>query len=322
MCATLRPPATCSRWAEAPLNEASQILLRMREMAVAAANSHLQDSQRDILNSELNQLRVGIDRMLEATRYNNDALLAGQPAVSGQISTAITDKIDTGVTKVQLSGADTGNYTFGDSNQDNTITLGNGVVSQTLDLSTPLDNGRVATGTKLVANFDHLGIQVTLSGAGFPSEGEYVAGDLAGKTLVVEQGKSRHFQIAPTSDAQKQLSFELPDLRIPGAALDLDSISISSQLGARESLAKIDSAIEQLSNERGKIGALRNRLSYSISFSENEIESIRSSESALRDSDIALETSNLSRAQILSRTSTAMLTQAFVNSRRALQLLN
>ena len=157
--------------AEAPLNEASQILLRMREMAVAAANSHLQDSQRDILNSELNQLRVGIDRMLEATRYNNDALLAGQPAVSGQISTAITDKIDTGVTKVQLSGADTGNYTFGDSNQDNTITLGNGVVSQTLDLSTPLDNGRVATGTKLVANFDHLGIQVTLSGAGFPSEG-------------------------------------------------------------------------------------------------------------------------------------------------------
>jgi len=306
--------------AETPLNEASQILLRMREMAVAAANSHLQDSQRDTLNSELNQLRAGIDRMLQATRYNNDALLAGQPAVSGQASTAITDKIDTGVTKVQLSGADKGTYTFVDSNLDNKITLGNGVVTQTIDLSTPLDNGRVATGTKLVANFDRLGIQVTLSGAGIPS-GDYVSGDLAGKTLVVEEGESKHFQIAPTNDAQKQLTFELPDLRAPGAALDLDSISLSSQLSARESLAKIDSAIEQLSNERGKIGAMQNRLSYSIQFSENEIESIQASESALRDSDIALETSNLSKAQILSQTSTAMLTQAFDNSRRALQLL-
>ena len=321
MFATLKLPVTCLQVAEAPLSEASQILLRMREMAVAAANSHLQDNQRDVLNSELNQLRVGIDRMLEATRYNNDALLAGQPTVSGQESTAITDKIDTGVTKVQLSGADKGTYTFVDSNLDNKITLGNGVVTQTIDLSTPLDNDRVATGTNLIANFDRLGIQVTLSGAGLPS-GDYISGDLAGKTLVVEEGKSKHFQIAPTSDAQKQLTFELPDLRAPGAALDLDSISISSQLSARESLAKIDSAIEQLSNERGKIGAMRNRLGYSIQFSENEIESIRASESTLRDSDIAIETSNLSKAQILSRTSTAMLTQAFANSRRALELLS
>ncbi len=308
--------------AEAPLSEASQILLRMREMAVAASNAHLQDSQRDILNSELNQLRVGINRMIEATRYNNDAILTGQPEVSGQASTAITDKLDTGVTKVQLSGADAGTYTFVDSGLDNTITLGNGVVTQTIDLSTPLDNGRVAAGTNVVANFNHLGIQVTLSGTGFPAEGDYVSGDLDGKTVVVEQGNNRHFQIAPTNDAQKQLTIVLPDLRAPGAALDLDSISISSQLSARESLAKIDSAIEQLSDARGEIGAMRNRLGHSIDFSENEIESIQNSESALRDSDIALETANLSKAQILSRTSTAMLTQAFNNSRLALELLN
>jgi flagellin len=308
--------------AEAPLSEASQILLRMREMAVAASNAHLQDSQREVLNSELNQLRVGIDRMIEATRYNNDAILTGQPEVSGEVSTAIADKLDTGVSKVQLSGADVGTYTFVDSGLDNTITLGNGTVTQTIDLSTPLDNGRVAGGTSLVANFNRLGVQVTLTGAGVPSEGEYASGDLDGKTLVVEQGNSRHFQIAPTNDAQKQLTFVLPDLRAPGAALDLDSISISSQLSARESLAKIDSAIEQLSNARGQIGAMQNRLGHSIEFSENEIESVQASESALRDSDLAVETSNLSKAQILSRTSTAMLTQAFANSRRALELLN
>ena len=67
---------------------------------------------------------------------------------------------------------------------------------------------------------------------------------------------------------------------------------------------------------------MQNRLGHSIEFSENEIESVQASESALRDSDLAVETSNLSKAQILSRTSTAMLTQAFANSRRALELLN
>ena len=194
-------------------------------------------------------------------------------------------------------------------------------MSQTLDLSTPLDNGRVATGTKLIANFDRLGVRVTLSGASTPSQGDYVSGDLAGKSLVVEKGQSRHFQIAPSNQPDKQLSFELPDMRASGDTLDLDSITISTQLSARESLAKIDFAIEQLSRQRGEIGALQNRLAHSIDFSENEIENIRSSESVLRDSDVALETSKLSKSQMLSAVGTAMLTQSFISSGRALQLL-
>jgi len=306
---------------QAPLRESSQILLRMREMAVAAANGHLVDSQRQILDAEFNQSRAGIDRLVVATRYNNAALLAGQIAVDDQTSTAVADRFDTGVTKVDLSGAAKGTYTFSDSGQDSKLTLGNGVVSQTLDLSTPLDNGRVATGTKLIANFDRLGVRVTLSGASTPSQGDYVSGDLAGKSLVVEKGQSRHFQIAPSNQPDKQLSFELPDMRASGDTLDLDSITISTQLSARESLAKIDLAIEQLSRQRGEIGALQNRLAHSIDFSENEIENIRSSESVLRDSDVALETSKLSKSQMLSAVGTAMLTQSFISSGRALQLL-
>jgi flagellin len=306
---------------QAPLRESSQILLRMREMAVAAANGHLVDSQRQILDAEFNQSRAGIDRLVVATRYNNAALLAGQIAVDDQTSTAVADRFDTGVTKVDLSGAAKGTYTFSDSGQDSKLTLGNGVVSQTLDLSTPLDNGRVATGTKLIANFDRLGVRVTLSGASTPSQGDYVSGDLAGKSLVVEKGQSRHFQIAPSNQPDKQLSFELPDMRASGDTLDLDSITISTQLSARESLAKIDFAIEQLSRQRGEIGALQNRLAHSIDFSENEIENIRSSESVLRDSDVALETSKLSKSQMLSAVGTAMLTQSFISSGRALQLL-
>jgi len=119
---------------QASLREASRILERMREMAVASANGYLQDSQRETLDAEFSQSRSGIDRLIVATRYNNDALLAGQIAVDETSSTAVSDEVDTGVTKVELSGVQQGTYTFEDLNQDSTLTLGNGVVSQTVDL--------------------------------------------------------------------------------------------------------------------------------------------------------------------------------------------
>ena len=103
-------------------------------MAVASANGYLQDSQRETLDAEFSQSRSGIDRLIVATRYNNDALLAGQIAVDETSSTAVSDEVDTGVTKVELSGVQQGTYTFEDLNQDSTLTLGNGVVSQTVDL--------------------------------------------------------------------------------------------------------------------------------------------------------------------------------------------
>ena len=306
---------------EGSLGEASRILGRMRELTVAAANSHLIDSQREILDSELNQSRTAMDRLMRATTYNNDPLLAGRAAVDEQASTAALDAADTGVVKVELSGAQGGTYTFEDSDQEETLTLGNGIVSQTLNLATPLHDGRVADGTRLIANFDRLGIRVTLGGAGASPAGDYESGDLDGKSLVLEEEESRVFHVSPTAAAEGQLELELPDLRPGSEALDLGGVSISSQLGAREALAKIDFALEQLSRQRGKVGALQNRLGYTIEFSENEIEKIQSSESTLRDADVAFEASRMSRAQILSRTSSAMLTQAFGNARRALQLI-
>ena len=306
---------------EGSLGEASRILLRMRELTVAAANSHLTDSQREILDAELNQSRTSMDRLMRATTYNNDPLLAGRSFVNDQVSTAIAEAPDTGVVKVALSGAERGTYTFEDSDQDETLTLGNGVVSQTLSLSTPLAGGRVAAGTGLIANFDRLGIRVTLGGAGVSPTGEYESGDLEAKSLVLEEGEARRFQISPTAAEEEQLELALPDLRPGSEALNLGSVSISSQLSAREALTRIDFALEELSRQRGKVGALQNRLGHSIQFSENEIEKIQSSESTLRDADVALEASHLSRAEILSRTSSAMLTQAFGNAHLALQLI-
>ena len=86
-------------------------------------------------------------------------------------------------------------------------------------------------------------------------------------------------------------------------------------------MATIDQAIINVANERGKMGAVQNRLDFTIAFTENEIESIQASESSIRDADIAAEITEFSRAQIILRSSTAMLVQANVGSVAALALL-
>lgn len=73
--------------------------------------------------------------------------------------------------------------------------------------------------------------------------------------------------------------------------------------------------------QRGKVGALLNRLSHSISFSENKIENMIASESTIREADMARAASDLARSEILNNTSTLMLSSAFDHSRQALTLL-
>jgi flagellin len=76
-----------------------------------------------------------------------------------------------------------------------------------------------------------------------------------------------------------------------------------------------------LTAQRGKVGALLNRLSHCISFSENKIENMIASESTIREADMARAASDLARSEILNNTSTLMLSSAFDHSRQALTLL-
>ena len=110
-------------------------------------------------------------------------------------STVLTASNTSGVADVKISGASAGTYTFIDTGSDAEITLGNGTVSQTINIGQILDTGlNVATGTTVVTNFDRLGIQVTLAGSGVTTAtGSYIDGDLDAQTLIVIGGTGRWF---------------------------------------------------------------------------------------------------------------------------------
>jgi flagellin len=307
--------------AEGSMQEVNNMLVRMRSLALQSSSSTLNDANRESLAAEFSQLVNEVDRIAQATQYNGLDLLTGFGNQVSAASTALSASPTTGVTQVQLSAAEAGSYSFIDAAGDELLTLGNGIVTQTLDMAAILDEGAVATGTSAVANFDRLGIQVTLAGAGAGGAGNYLDGDLDNTGLLIEGGANGGFQIGPRDSQVHRLDLGIADLRGTGDTLGLDQLSIASQSAARQSLDSVDRAIATVSSERGKLGALQNRLSHTISFSESEIENIQASEAAIRDSDIAREATDLSRSQILLRSSSSMLVQANVRAIQALTLL-
>jgi flagellin len=308
--------------AEGSLGEINNILVRMRELATESASSTISDSNRESIQAEFSELTLEIDRIAEATTYNDEALLSGFGNSIDATSTAVTASDETGVSGVSISGADSGTFTFIDGAGDSELTLGNGAVTQTLSIGTLLDGSLVATGTQVVANFDRLGIQVTLAGADVSgATGQFIDGDLEGRTLVIEEGTGGSFQIGPDDAAFNRVEVSIPDLRASGDALNVDVSSVASLSEARSAITAIDQATTRVAQERGNLGAAQNRLTFNLSATENRIEQVQASESAISDADFAEEVSRYTRAQVLSDSATALLAQANLQPQRVLELL-
>ena len=304
--------------AEGGLNEVNGMLIRMRELAVQSASTTVSDSNRQSLNAEFGQLVNEIDRIAAATSYNNTTLLTGFGNTVSQSTTASTVLASgtTGVTGTQISGAAAGTYTFIDtSSTDNQVTLGNGTVTQTINLSAALDSGAVPTGTTTVADFDRLGIQLTL-------DATFRDGGVNNKTLLISSGATGgDFQIGANNSANDRLTTSIGDLRASGSLLNLSSISIATMSGAQSAITSLDTTINAVTSQRGSLGAIQNRLSFTSRVNAQALENNQAPESSIRAADVAEEVSQFTRGQILSQSGLAIFAQANILSARAFSLL-
>jgi flagellin len=305
----------------------------MRELAVQSANSTINNANREALNSEVTQLANEIDRIARVTSYNEQTILSGFGNTADKdptVSTALASPT-TGVIAVQLSSAAAGTYSFIDSDPtDNQITLGNGVATQTIDIGPALDvdgaaGGVVATGSSIIANFDRLGVTLTLSG-NKPAEGinpatdGYRDGELDA-TILVNQGLGGQFQIGSDNASSDRLEVNIRDMRASGVFLNLGTLSVAEQGTAQTAISTLDLAIANVSQVRGDLGAFQNRMAFSLRNQENSVENNTQSESGIRDADFAGEVSEFTKSQILVQSSTALLAQANVLPQNALSLI-
>ncbi len=127
--------------------------------------------------------------------------------------------------------------------------------------------------------------------------------------------------INSTANSRINLNEEIALRAITTSTLGIDVLSVSTAANALTTLDTVNTAISTVTQGRGKVGAVQNRLVRSIANLSISVENLMAAESAIRDADIAEEIATLTRNQILVQASTAMVGQANLIPQTVLQLL-
>lgn len=199
---------------------------------------------------------------------------------------------------VNVTDAHTGNYVAKDVKiEGNTLV---GTVHQNVDVE--FDN---MTGIQLAWNTETKNFD--LNGGFGNRDKTYV--HIADNTMVFQIGAN------PLQDVGASIG----DMR--ARALGVNNILVTDRDHANVSISKIDSAIQRVSSERSKMGALQNRLDHTINNLGVASENLTAAESRIRDLDFAKEMMAFTKSQIMLQAGTAMLAQANAKPQSVLQLL-
>ncbi|MEH7493927.1 flagellin [Neobacillus niacini] len=135
------------------------------------------------------------------------------------------------------------------------------------------------------------------------------------------QDKSARIQIGANEGQNLNISIEATTAEALGLRTDGVNISVMTAQSASESITKINDAINTVSAQRAKLGALQNRLEYTNDSLSSTAENMTVAESRIRDVDMAKEMMQFTKNNILSQAAQSMLAQANQQPQQVLQLL-
>jgi flagellin len=143
-----------------------------------------------------------------------------------------------------------------------------------------------------------------------------------GHDLLNGKGDTYDFQVGiENNPEQDRLQYATRNTDVTLKNLGLTGNSVKSKQDAQENLAAIDSAIQNINGNRAGLGALQNRLMSTVNNLNITHENLAAANSRIRDADMALETSELTKRDILTQAGTAVLSQANSSQNLALKLL-
>jgi flagellin len=121
--------------------------------------------------------------------------------------------------------------------------------------------------------------------------------------------------------SEDRFQFDTQKLNITSDALGINGINTASKEGAQSNLDTVDKAISTLMSNRSELGALQNRLQSAINNMQIYDENLSNAKSRIYDVDVAVETSELTKQNILSAAGVSVLSQANQNNMLALKLI-
>ncbi len=312
--------------AEGALVEVTNMLQRMRELAVQSANDTNTTNDRTALNSEFGQLRTEINRIASNTQWNGMNILDKTAGASGEF------KFQVGANAAQNISMTIGNYGTANSAQGTTaaaVTTANpsgpGAATGVAQVSTFTIAGTPALGDVITASvgdksFTHT---VTAGAAAVQTVTEIAAaintglGTISGVTSAVAAGV---ITFTASGTASGSNSFTI-GAGAGGLLSGIGSSDIKTQANSNSSIAAVDNALKTVNEGRATMGATINRLNYAADNLTNVSQNTSASRSRILDTDYAQTTTELARTQIISQAATAMLAQANQAPQSVLSLL-
>jgi len=321
--------------AEGALNETTSILQRMKELATQASNGTYQnDVDRANIQKEITSLISEIDRISSVTNFNKIGLIDG---TTGGYTIKTVAPIDAEISNISVSGGKLANVTAAftvavAAGTAGAVTIdalqysktGSGSVSATTAVS--LSSKTVGKVTTFTAQVDRTlasqeeyeqwnGVQITVTTASIPTFTSVTA-------IAIDTGaaKGLTFQIGDSANSDQQATVNVGDMSSKG--LGVNGVSVATQEQALAAIDTISAAINKVSGTRADLGALQNRLEYTVSNLGTMEENLTSAESRIRDVDMAKEMMELAQHQVLVQAGMAMLAQVNFQPQSILKLLD
>jgi flagellin len=344
--------------AEGAHKEIENILQRMREVAVQAANDTNNGQDRANLQAEMDAMINEIDRIAETTTWAGTNLMqASQTDFNFQVGTATGDKNQIlveigGMTASDLNLTDSSDSAYSAEGKITVTSVATDSTSDTVTQPSVLitdttadDNAATISIAPLIANSidtqpTHTvsleGIEVELTGKiadtvtinaawghlgvnATPTSGTATDTDYGAGTDTDEPYIDLTFTDVNSPENLSVMSTNAQNLAVDSTN-DTGSTTDADE-NARAAITNIDTAIKDVNIQRSKLGAISNRLNHTVNNLTNISSNLSAAKGGIEDADFALETTNLAKNQILQQASTAMLAQANASKQNVLSLL-
>ncbi len=295
--------------ADGALTEVSEMLQRMNELAVKAANGTMSEEDNAVIQSEIAQLKEEITRVSETTEFNGQKLLNGEFSWKGYITDpAVIDiKVNSyssdvpakeyTIKSLTVTKDADGNYVVNDGD----LSFGDGFPA---DATYSVEKDLL---TIKAANGFEMKLDLSRSGGGTYTDFSIDATGIGAMRLQIGANEGQ------------VLEMDIPALTLQN--LGIEDMTLETQEDAKSAIDDIKGAIEYVSSLRGKLGAYQNRLESTINSLDITIENMTGAYSRIMDVDMAEEMTNYTTYQVLTQAGTSMLAQANERPSQVLQLL-
>ena len=303
--------------ADGAMSTVSDILTRMKTLAIQASSENLSSTEREFLDVEFQALMNEIDRVADDTDFNGTQLLDGEISVTQSANLGTDD----GVAGLSAQGIDTSATTSTiayDGTDTFTVTLDSDTYTGTISSDALDSSGNLTRSTTLQLTSSSGSGSLTISlNTAFDATTAVTAENftVSGSTQL-----SLSFKLGTGTESYDDLSFTLDAVSVTGLGMT-GTETIDTASNAESALESINTAINNLNEFRSDVGAAQNRLQFASDNLSVAIENAEAARSTLLDLDIAAEMTNFTSKQVLLQSGVAMLAQANQLPQNLLRLL-